>query len=191
MPDMKRLEKFISLLSEGRGAEGASRKAGYGSLEEAKDQIRRLLQMIENVREGEQEGIDSVVVHCDGASRGNPGPSSAGAIAFTAQGETLTSRSRKLGRATNNVAEYQAVIMGLELAGDLGAGKVILKLDSELVVKQLNGEYRIRNEKLQRLAEKARRLETGFDSCRYVHVKRAENREADRLANDALSGKER
>ncbi len=191
MRHIKKLEKFVSLLSKGQSAPGASRGAGYHSLAEVRVEIRELLERVENAMAQGAGGIESVIVHCDGASRGNPGPSSAAAIAFTAQGEVLTFRSRKLGKATNNVAEYQSVIMGLELARDLGAGKAVLKLDSELVVKQLNGEYRIKNGKLQGLAEKARRLEAGFESCRYVHVKRGDNREADRLANDILSGKVR
>jgi ribonuclease HI len=101
-------------------------------------------------------------------------------------GEELFSAGRKIGRATNNVAEYRAVIEGLKLARELGARRITVRLDSELVVKQLNGVYRIKNPELELLAREVAAEARHFPGCSFEHVPREENREADRLANEAL-----
>lgn len=127
-----------------------------------------------------------VVVYTDGAARGNPGPAGAGACIRTPSGKLLTERARYLGEATNNVAEYRALLLGLEEAARLGAGKVELRSDSELVIRQMRGEYRVRNPALRELHSRARSLEEAFDRVDYVHVRREENPDADRLANRAI-----
>ena len=127
-----------------------------------------------------------VTVYTDGASRHNPGPAGAGAFLLDEDGEYLDEAYLYLGETTNNVAEYRAVILGLERAAELGAREVVVRADSELVVRQLLGEYRIRNEALRALAVRVRALERAFSAVAYVHVRREQNRDADRLANLAI-----
>ncbi|MBN1163321.1 MAG: ribonuclease HI family protein, partial [Candidatus Krumholzibacteriota bacterium] len=134
--------------------------------------------------------VAQLIVYTDGASRGNPGPASAAAIAFLPSGEELTSRVEKIGKATNNVAEYRAVIAGLRLARDLRARRVIVKLDSQLVVRQLNGEYKIKKEELRELAQRVKSEAAGFERCRFEHVPRSENSRADELAGRVLAGED-
>ena len=126
----------------------------------------------------------------DGASRGNPGEAACGVIISDADGEELLRRARRLGVATNNAAEYHGVIFALELAQTLGASELVLKLDSELVVKQLSGEYRIKHASLKPLAERARALIATFDRFDLVHVPREQTKDADKLANAELDGED-
>jgi len=127
--------------------------------------------------------VPAVIVHCDGASRGNPGPSGAGAIITTPEGEILAEIAEGLGETTNNVAEYTAAILGLERAGQLGARDVLLRSDSLLLVNQLTGRFRVKTVHLQPLHRRVRELARGFDRVRFEHVPRERNVEADRLAN--------
>lgn len=126
----------------------------------------------------------------DGGSRGNPGPAAWAVAVFDPQGEWRESHSGTLGRATNNVAEYHALLEALRLATTRGAQDVELQADSELVVRQLRGQYRVRHPGLKPLHAEALRLIGGFRSFRIRHVPRAQNREADRLVNLALDGTE-
>jgi len=130
------------------------------------------------------KGVASL--YADGASRGNPGPSGAGAILLDERGRRLAELNRFLGAATNNEAEYQGLIVGLKAAEDFGITRLRIFLDSELVVKQLRGEYRVRNPRLQVLfKEVASRLQR-LTSYAIMHVTREFNQEADRLANEAV-----
>ena len=129
---------------------------------------------------------DLWTVHADGASRGNPGPASIGAVVYDPSGREAHTVSRRLGRATNNEAEYQAAIAGLEAALALGARKVRLLLDSELVVRQLEYRYRVRNPRLRPFFERLVDLRRRFDAFEVQSVPRAENKRADQLANQAL-----
>jgi ribonuclease HI len=128
----------------------------------------------------------TVVAYADGASRGNPGPASFGAVVYDENGAELHRTSRAIGRGTNNQAEYQGAIAALEAALGLGAREVELRLDSELVVRQLTGRYRVRNPGLIPLYKRLLDLRTRFDRVRITHVPRAQNKVADRLANEAL-----
>lgn len=128
----------------------------------------------------------SLTLYTDGAARGNPGPAGAGVYIVDDRGLPVAERQRYLGEATNNVAEYSALLLALEIARELRAGRVEIRSDSELLVRQMRGEYRIRNAALQELAERARALASEFDSVAYVHVRREQNRDADRLANRAI-----
>ncbi len=127
-----------------------------------------------------------LILHADGGARGNPGPAGAGAVLYDPQGRTLARRARYLGRTTNNVAEYQGLILGLETARDLGARSLTVRLDSELIVRQLNGQYRVRTPHLRPLYQKARQLMTDFEAVEVQHVPREQNAEADRLVNQAI-----
>jgi ribonuclease HI len=123
----------------------------------------------------------------DGASRGNPGPASVGVVIESNSGERLFEISESIGAHTNNYAEYAAVLAGLEGAVALGAKKAVVHADSELVVKQLSGEYRVRHPELISLYEAVKVVERKLlGGVLYKHVPREENREADRLANLAL-----
>jgi len=123
-----------------------------------------------------------VVVHTDGSSRGNPGPAGIGVVLVHPDGTILREVSRAIGRATNNVAEYRAAIAGVEAAARLGARRVLLRSDSELLVRQLRGEYRVRNPDLKALHARLMRAVEGFEHFACEHVGREANARADALA---------
>lgn len=128
-----------------------------------------------------------VSIWTDGASRGNPGPAAIGVVIRGAGGETIAEIGRVIGTRTNNFAEYEAVRSGLEHALELGARKVILHADSELIIRQLTGLYRVKNAALRPLYESVKALEAKLESgITYKHVPREMNKDADRLANLAL-----
>jgi len=131
---------------------------------------------------------ESAVLWVDGAARGNPGPAGAGAYVII-PGKDPVGRGEFLGDATNNVAEYSALIMGLAFVESLGLKKVGVRSDSELLVKQMTGEYRVKNERLKSLFIKAKEAETRLDSVTFEHVPREKNKEADLLANRAVDSK--
>jgi ribonuclease HI len=126
------------------------------------------------------------VVYTDGASRGNPGPAAIGAVIFDDKDRERHRISEAIGRATNNEAEYRAAIAGLEAALALGARNVELRMDSELVVRQLDSRYRVRNPRLKRLFARMEDLRWRFASFRAAAIPREENALADKLANQAL-----
>jgi ribonuclease HI len=127
-----------------------------------------------------------LIVACDGAARGNPGPAGIGVQVTTDAGEVVGEIARGIGEATNNVAEYTAVVEGLSLAGELGARSVTLRSDSLLLVSQLTGRYRVKAPHLQPLHRRVRGLAAGFDRISFEHVPREGNSEADRLANEGV-----
>jgi ribonuclease HI len=125
----------------------------------------------------------------DGASRGNPGPAGAGAVIKNQEGEVLLEKSQFLGRATNNEAEYRALILGLESAKELEPEKLTCLSDSQLVVSQLIGKYRVKKEHLRKLLVKVRRVEKFCPDVIYKHIPREKNKMADKLANEALNAR--
>lgn len=129
---------------------------------------------------------EEAILWTDGAARGNPGPAGIGAILKTPSGEVLYTGSEYLGHTTNNVAEYQAVLLGLKGALEVGVKRIEVRADSELLIKQLKGEYRVKSPGLRPLYEAAKRLLTGFVSVKLTHVRRELNGEADRLANQGV-----
>jgi len=132
----------------------------------------------------------SLVAYADGGSRGNPGKAAAAAIIFDSEGAELLRRARLLGKATNNVAEYEGVLLALGLCRELGARAVTLRLDSELVVRQVDGSYKVKHPELQKLHTRVRELIGEFDTVEVEHVPRAKNHDTDKLVNLALDGKE-
>jgi ribonuclease HI len=130
-------------------------------------------------------GPGVLVLHTDGASRGNPGEAGFG-VHVSAGGETVAELYGYLGHATNNVAEYQALLHGLRYALARGAREVRVYSDSELVVRQMEGRYRVKHPDLVPLHREARQLLGRFAAARIAHVRREANREADRLANRAV-----
>jgi probable phosphoglycerate mutase len=122
----------------------------------------------------------------DGGARGNPGPAAYGYVLEADDGTVLAAHGETIGIATNNVAEYSALIAGLEKALELGLGEVEVVSDSELMVKQMRGEYRVKNEALRELSLRAGRLARQLGSVSYTAVRREHNELADRLVNEAL-----
>lgn len=133
-----------------------------------------------------KKAASRVVIFTDGASRGNPGPAGAGWVIQDEEGDVLGKGGAFLGRRTNNEAEYEAVIRGLKAALEHGANEVFLRSDSELLVKQINGTYRVKEEKLQALYHAAREALQKFRRFDVKHVAREQNREADAQANHAI-----
>jgi ribonuclease H / adenosylcobalamin/alpha-ribazole phosphatase len=126
----------------------------------------------------------------DGGARGNPGPAAYGYVLEAEDGTVLASRGERIGVATNNVAEYRALIAGLEKAVELAVPEVEVVSDSELLVKQMTGEYRVKNAALQDLSIQASRLAREIGKVSYTAVRREHNELADRLVNEALDGGE-
>ena len=127
-----------------------------------------------------------VVIHSDGASRGNPGLAAIGATIKDEQGRLIASISERIGRTTNNQAEYRAIIAALEETVRLGARRVELNSDSELVVRQIRGEYRVKKAALKPLYQRVKELQSSLEDFSIKHIMRQQNIEADKLANKAL-----
>jgi ribonuclease HI len=131
-----------------------------------------------------------LVVHVDGGARGNPGPAAAAAVLSTPDGEVVDEAAERLGRATNNVAEYRGLLLGLERARALGATEVEVVNDSELVAHQINGRYRVKHPEMQQLHRQAKVLLDAFERWSIRSVPRAQNAAADALVNQALDAGE-
>jgi ribonuclease HI len=130
--------------------------------------------------------VERVVVNVDGGARGNPGPAAVAAVATDPSGEVLGERAAYIGETTNNVAEYRALLLGLELARELGATDVEVVGDSELVIKQVAGEYRVKHAGLKPLYAEAMAALREFSRWQVRAVRREANERADELVNDAL-----
>ncbi len=129
---------------------------------------------------------ERVVVNVDGGARGNPGPAAIAAVVATAEGEVIDEVGETIGRATNNVAEYRALLLGIDRAVAAGASEVELIGDSELIVKQVRGEYRVKDAALRELHAEVRAALGGFERWSIRHVRREQNAAADALVNQAL-----
>ncbi|MGD0975614.1 MAG: ribonuclease HI family protein [Candidatus Korobacteraceae bacterium] len=138
------------------------------------------------VASSSESSADSIVAYIDGGSRGNPGPSGYGVAINDAAGRRIAELSDYLGVQTNNFAEYSGLLAALEYAVKHGHKALKVVSDSELLVKQMRGEYKVRNETLQQMAQEARGLIRKLESFQIRHVLRAQNREADGLANQAM-----
>ncbi|HKB50059.1 MAG TPA: ribonuclease HI family protein [Solirubrobacterales bacterium] len=129
-----------------------------------------------------------LVVNVDGGARGNPGPAAIGAVVQLPGGEVLEERGERIGKATNNVAEYRALLLGIERASELGASELELVGDSELIVRQVKGEYKVKDATLRELHAEVKRALRPFERWSIRHVRREQNAEADRLVNATLDG---
>ncbi|MCW3982358.1 MAG: ribonuclease HI family protein [Candidatus Bathyarchaeota archaeon] len=136
------------------------------------------------------EELRDLRIYTDGASRGNPGPAAIAGKMVAEDGVVLKIFSKFLGRRTNNESEYEALLAALSLAANFTKGRVQCSLDSELIVKQLNGEYRVRKPELMDLWRRVRKLQDGFQQVTFTHVPRTEEnmKEVDKLANRVLDG---
>ena len=129
---------------------------------------------------------ERLVVHVDGGARGNPGPAAIAAVLADGDGTVLDERSETIGRATNNVAEYRALLLGIQRAATLGARELELVGDSELIARQVRGEYRVKDASLRELHAQVKAALADFDRWSIRNVPREENAHADRLVNEAL-----
>lgn len=130
---------------------------------------------------------NKLFLYTDGGSRGNPGPAGIGVVILDSNKKKLKEINKYIGEATNNIAEYSAVIYGLEEASALGADEIVLYVDSELVAKQMNGEYRVKDDGIKPLFEKAVKVLKSFKSFEIEHIERSKNKEADKLVNKAIN----
>lgn len=128
----------------------------------------------------------SAVIYTDGGSRGNPGPSASGYVVMSSEGHVVYEGGAYLGRATNNIAEYEAVYLGLQKAQELGVRQVEFRLDSQLVANQMNGLYRVKNDDLQSVHDRIVELVQQFEKVSFTHVRREYNQLADGVVNKIL-----
>lgn len=126
------------------------------------------------------------LIYTDGGSRGNPGPGAIGVVIQNEKGEVIYELAKYLGRCTNNEAEYLAVFQALKTASSRKFDEITLHVDSELIAKQLNGEYKVKNARLKKIFSKIKDLETSFSKIDYKQVRREKNKNADALVNEAL-----
>lgn len=167
--------------SDGSGGVGNAAGGGGSTRSSAKSEGAG-----NRVDSGSKPSASRAVLRCDGASRGNPGPAAVGVVLEDGDGEVISSFGRRIGSTTNNVAEYQAVLAGLEEAQARGIVDLEMRLDSELVVRQITGQYKVKHPQLVVLKHDVDLLLRGFRTFRVKHVPRAENHAADKLANEAL-----
>ncbi len=133
-----------------------------------------------------KRNLHKCALYTDGASRGNPGQAGAGAVLLDEKGRELASRAEYLGRCTNNAAEYRALVMGLQMAVENGCSELDIFLDSELIVRQLTGRYKVKNATLKPLFGQAQQLLQRLTTFSITHVPRAKNSRADELANQGI-----
>ena len=131
--------------------------------------------------------MKKLIINTDGTAEPNPGPAAIGATIKDERGRVIATISQRIGRATNNQAEYRAIIAALEKAISLGASQVDVRSDSELVVRQLNGRYRVKKAALKPLYQQVKQLSSQFAGFNITHIPREQNTEADRLAGMALN----
>jgi ribonuclease HI len=129
-----------------------------------------------------------LTVNVDGGARGNPGPAAVGVVIRDSEGLIIDEHGERIGEATNNVAEYRALIRGIQRAAELGATELDLVGDSELVVRQVEGKYKVKKAGLKPLHAEARQALSAFENWSIRHVRREMNAEADRLVNEVLDG---
>lgn len=192
-PLAARLEVLLQKLLDGKTLAVAAAEAGIGAAElvqVTRSLKKELADIVKRAAPRTRAGKLALLAYADGGSRGNPGKAACAAVITDRDGAELLRRARKIGKATNNVAEYEAVRLALELCAELGASDVTLRLDSELVVRQLEGRYKVKHPDLLGRYDDVRMLISGFDEFRVEHIPRAQNVLADKLVNAALDGKD-
>jgi len=142
------------------------------------------------IGDGAGPGRGAVTVNVDGGARGNPGPAAIAAVLRVGDGTVVDEVGEPIGRATNNVAEYRALLLGIQRAVALGATEVELIGDSELIVRQVEGRYKVKDATLKGLHRQVRSALSSFDSWSIRHVRREQNADADRLVNEVLDGEQ-
>jgi len=132
--------------------------------------------------------MTEITIYVDGAARGNPGPAGAGAVLTDSKGKVVAEICRYLGETTNNQAEYRALLLALKRAGDFGALRVNIFSDSELIVRQISGEYKVKNEGLRPIFQDVMKILRDLGDYNIKHIPRERNKRADQLANLAIDG---
>jgi len=150
------------------------------------EQASHLLQEVAASRRSRQPAPRSLVLHIDGAARGNPGPAGIGVVMWDEAGDFREEHEAYIGEATNNVAEYEALLFGLRKARELGYTAIKVFSDSELIVRQIRGEYRVKHPRLRKFYDQVQALLRSFDAVEIAHVPRGMNTRADLLANRAI-----
>jgi ribonuclease HI len=189
----RRLADALAAIAQGDSPKKALRTAGVrpGDAERALHDLAVSLRSEEGAKRREKAGaLGEAVAYSDGGSRGNPGDAACAAIIYDGSGAELLRRAKRIGIATNNQAEYEGAILALELAGQLGAKKLEVRMDSELIVRQLEGTYKVKNEGLKPYYARACALVESFQSVAVTHIPRRNNTLADKLVNACLDGKE-
>lgn len=176
--------KILESLAEGLSINKVVERYPGVKAEDVRDLLREAARSYP--ADGAELGPDAVVAYIDGASRGNPGHAGYGVLFLNPEGETLLEVSGYLGEATNNVAEYRALIAALEEAHRQGWQNLKVIADSELMVRQMSGVYKVRNAALQELYQRGMALSRSLANWSIEHVRRQENRRADELANQAI-----
>lgn len=191
-PLAARLETLLQKLLDGKTLAVAAAEAGIGAAELVRitRELKKELAALAKRDAPRREGNLALIAYADGGSRGNPGKAACAAVVTDADGAELLRRARRIGRATNNVAEYEGVRLALELCAELGASDVTLRIDSELVARQLEGRYKVKHPDLIGRHDAVRMLVSGFREFRVEHVRREQNLLADKLVNAALDGKD-
>jgi len=212
--DAGKLAYALKQLASGLSLKDASKQAGFASQKALAEQIFDLAFEVEAgkvggarvggakagakrsggaavARRASSGKTLSLMAYSDGASIGNPGEAGCGALLVDEAGEVLLEDYRYLGRATNNVAEYEGAILALKLASELGAAKVELRVDSELLANQITGRYKVKSRNLVGLYENLKKMTKLFDDFSVTRIGREDNKQADRLANLAVSSRKR
>jgi ribonuclease HI len=187
--DPRRLADILDAMAQ---SEGLAKVSGDvpdltpAALRMALQEASHLLQQMADSRRTPQPGARSLILHIDGAARGNPGPAGIGLVLWDEAGDFREEHQAYVGDATNNVAEYEALLFGLRKARELGYAAVKVFSDSELLVRQIRGEYRVKNPRLREFYGQVQRLLRSFDVVEIAHVDRGMNARADWLANRAI-----
>lgn len=159
------------------------------AVDESGEEVEKLFDMVQSLLARRHN--ERVVIYTDGAARGNPGPAGAGVVIETCSGKNLALISEFLGEMTNNMAEYQALLLGMRKAVELGVTSVVVRSDSELMVQQMRGVYRVKNRNLLELHKACTSLVSHFEEFAIEHVERRTNTRADALANNAIDAVKR
>ena len=188
--DIGDLSYALRLLASGRHLDEVWEEAGFGSRKQLADEMFELAERTagKSADKGAGEGLD-LIAYSDGASIGNPGEAGCGALIVDESGRTLLESYDYLGKTTNNVAEYEGAILAVSKAHQLGATRVELRVDSSLVANQIMGRYRVKSRQLAPLYERLMKIVQQFEGFDVTLIARSDNKQADRLANLAISAR--
>jgi ribonuclease HI len=181
---------ILRALASGDQLTAAAAKAGC-STKDARDLLFAMADKISPVQNLETEAaepvdVDTAIAYIDGGARGNPGPAGCGVFLLDPKGVELAECSHYLGKMTNNEAEYAGLLSALEKAIELGVKKLEIRSDSQLLVRQMQGKYKVKAQNLMPLFIRANQLIRSLSSVHFLHIPRDKNKEADRLANEAM-----
>ncbi|MGH7382011.1 MAG: ribonuclease HI family protein [Candidatus Methylomirabilales bacterium] len=187
--DLRRLADILAAMAHTEALAALSEELpdlSPATLRRVLEQASHLLQEVAASRRSRQPAPQSLVLHIDGAARGNPGPAGIGVVMRDEAGDFREEHQAYIGEATNNVAEYEALIFGLRKARELGYAAIKVFSDSELLVRQIRGEYRVKHPRLRKFYDQVQSLLRSFDAVEIAHVRRGMNAQADLLANRAI-----